>query len=234
VTIDVGAALRALPHFETFCSLDQLHGLAESLRGRDGFDVQVAGTSAGGVPIYDVGYGTGSIKALVVAGPQAQEVIGSLTVFSLMTLLRDGHPSVAHADVAWHIVPCIDPDAALVNEEWYLQPFSFESFVRGFYMPIRPDQVDFSFPIRHKQLVFDNPSHEARVLQAVLDRVRPDFYFTLHNYSALGGAWIVLNRDIGGLTTRVWRTCCTPKDSPCSSSRRGGWRRTGSAGSPRA
>jgi hypothetical protein len=195
--IDVDCVLRDLPHFETFCSLEQLHTLAESLRDDDRFDVRVAGTSVGGVPIYDVGFGKGAVKALVVAGPQAQEVIGSLTVFSLMSLLRNGHPALAEADVEWHIVPCIDPDAALLNEEWYLQPFSFESFVRGFYMPTRPDQVDFSFPIRHKQLVFDRPSHEARVLKEILDRVRPDFYFTLHNYAALGGAWIVLSRDIG-------------------------------------
>jgi hypothetical protein len=189
--------LPEIPRFETFCSLEQLHGLARELEADDRFRVAIAGRSRGDEPIYHVACGSGEVRALVVAGPQAQEPVGGLTVYSLMTLLRTGNPELLNAGVEWHLVPCIDPDAALLNEEWYTRPFSVESFIRGFYMQPRPEQVDFSFPIRHKRLVFDRPSVEARVLETILDDVAPDFYFTLHNYASMGGAWFILSRDIG-------------------------------------
>jgi hypothetical protein len=195
--IDVDAVLRDIPHRETLCTIAELHGLAEQLRSDDRFDVRVAGESVGGVPIYHVRFGSGAARVLVVGGPQAQEAIGTLTVFSLLSLLRDGHPELVRADVEWHVVPCIDPDANLLNEGWYTSPWTVEGYVREFWMNPRPQQVDFSFPIHHKRLAFDRPSREALVLKGVLDEVRPDFYYTLHHYGPLGGAWFAISRDLG-------------------------------------
>jgi hypothetical protein len=195
--IDVDLALRDLPHFEAFPTVAELHALAERLDRDSRFDVTVAGSSVNGLPIHHVRFGAGNTKALLVAGPQAMEPVGGLTVTGLTTLFEHGNSALTDADVEWHVVPCIDPDAALLNEGWYTQPYSVESYLRHFYMQPRPAQVDFSFPIEHKGMVFDRISHEARVLKDVFDTVRPDFYFTLHNYALpTGGTWFGFSRDV--------------------------------------
>lgn len=196
--IHVQEVIKRVPHFETFCSVEKLHELVERLRADSRFAVKVAGASVNGVPIHHVRFGKGSVKALFVGGPHAHEPIGSLTVYSLMKLLQQSHPALIEADVEWHIVPCIDPDGAILNEGWTQKPFTFDNFVRNDYLEPRPEQVDFSFPISYKKLVFNQISHEAKVLRDILDGVRPDYYFSLHNFGApLGGAWYALSRDIG-------------------------------------
>ncbi len=196
-SIDVQSVLRDLPHFETFCSVARLDGLVERLRADKRFVVEVAGKSRGGLPVHHVRFGRGAVKALLVAGPHPPETIGSLTVFAVMTLLQQGHRALTGAGVEWHIVPCIDPDSSRLNEGWTQQPFTPENFVRNFYLPTWLDQVDTSFPVTYKNLSMKNPpSQEGQVLQRVLDTVRPDFFFSLHNTFA-GGAFYYATRDLG-------------------------------------
>jgi len=193
--IDVKQALQGVPHFDTFCSVRQLHELTERLRADPRFTVTVAGTSEGGIPIYHVRYGQGSVKALFLAFPHCMEPIGGLTVYSLMSLLLQRCATLVEADVEWHIVPCIDPDGALLNEVW-TQNLSFDRFVKHYYMQTHREQADMSFPIAYKKLNWNQPSHGARILKSLLDKIRPDFFFDLHSTRA-GGAFYFLTRDIG-------------------------------------
>ena len=193
--IDVREAIQHVPHFDRFCSVAELQSLVERLREDSRFDVQVAGTSAAGIPIHHVRFGRGSVKALLVAYPHCKEPICGLTVYSLMTLLLQGERTLTNADVEWHIVPCIDPDGALLNEGWTQKPITMESYMRQFYVQALTDQVDGSFPIEHKRLRWTQPSREAAILQGLLDRIRPDFFYTLHN-AWTGGAFYYLSRDI--------------------------------------
>lgn len=193
--IDVEEILKEVPHFESFCSVQKLHELVARLQQDERFEVSIAGTSVNGVPIHHVRFGRGSVKALLVAFPHCKEPICGLTVFSLMILLQQGHPALLAADVEWHIVPCIDPDGALLNEGWTLQPITMRNYVKSFYVQAMRDQVDTSFPIEHKKLVWKEPAKEAKVLQQLLDRIRPDFFYSLHN-AWTGGAFFFLGRDI--------------------------------------
>jgi len=195
--IDVAGVLQAVPGFETFCSVEKLHNLVETLRADSNFQIKIAGTSVNGIPIHHVRFGKGSVKALVVAFPHCSEPIGSLTVFSLLTLLARGNRELTEADVEWHIVPCIDPDGALLNEGWTQQLFTLANHMRHFYKQQLRDQAECSFPIHHNRLVFDRPTKEARVLQGLLEEIRPDFYSSLHN-GVMGGAYFLISRDIGG------------------------------------
>lgn len=194
--IDIDAALEALPHFDGFPSVAGMAALAESLRGDPRFTVEVAGTSADGLPIHHISFGAGAVKVLVAAWVHCPEPIGGLTAAGLIDLLRQGHPAVAEADVEWHIVPCADPDGALLNEAWTQQPFSLQSYMRGLYNQEQADQIDGSFPIDYKNLHFDRPTREASVLKTVIDKVEPDFFFSLHNAFA-GGTFYLVRHDIG-------------------------------------
>jgi hypothetical protein len=190
----VAEILRELPHFDSFCSVGTLQALAEDLR-RDTATctVAVAGLSRNGLPIHHIRCGRGSLKALFVGFPHCDEPIGGLTTYGLITLLRQRNHELAAADVEWHIVPCIDPDGARLNEGWTQTAFTLESFLRNFHKQELADQADCSFPIRHKRLVFDAPTPEAAVLQRLLTDIRPDFYYPLHNAWA-GGAFFFFSR----------------------------------------
>ncbi len=113
--INVQDALRDLPHFETFCSVQKLHDQVETLRSDPRFVVSLAGTSGKGVPIHLVRYGQGSVKALVLGSPHVHVSIGSLAVFGLLNRVRTIR-RYCGSSVEWHIVPCIDPDGAILNE----------------------------------------------------------------------------------------------------------------------
>lgn len=194
--IAIDDALDALPGYDKFCSVAELQAFAEALRKDPRFTVEVAGTSAGGRPIDHIRFGQGEVKALFVSLLHCCEPIGGLTVHALMSLLKEGHPAVTGADVEWHIIPCADPDGALLNEGWSQQPITFERYMKGLYNQEAADQIDGSFPIDHKKLHFDAPTREAAVLKGVIDRIRPDFYFPLHN-ALIGGAFFLVAHDIG-------------------------------------
>jgi hypothetical protein len=193
--IDVQDVLRAMPHFETFCSVEKLHRLVDSLRGNPRFDINVLGTSENGIPIYHVRYGSGAVKALIVAFPHPNEPIGGLTVFSLLTLLAQQHPQLQRADVEWNIVPCIDPQGAMLNEGWSQQPFTFQNYMKHFHRQLLQHQVETTFPIHYKNLAFDRPVKETQILRDLIAKVRPDFYFSLHNTHACG-AYYCLTREM--------------------------------------
>jgi hypothetical protein len=100
-----------------------------------------------------------------------------------------------NAGVEWHIVPCIDPDGAILNEGWTQTAFTLANYMRNFHKQELQDQVEMSFPIEHKRLVFGRPVKEAKILQGLLEEIRPDFYHSLHN-AITGGAFFCLTRDI--------------------------------------
>jgi len=195
--IDVAAALEAVPHFDTFCSVEKLQSFVESLRTDSGdCEVEMLGRSGNGLPIHHIRYGRGSLKALFVAFPHPNEAIGGLTALSLLSLLRQRNRALVDADIEWHIVPCIDPDGAKLNEGWSQSAFSLDNYLRHFHRQENRDQVEYSFPISHKRLVFDRPTREANLLKGLIAKVMPDFYYSLHNSAGAGGAYYLLTRTI--------------------------------------
>jgi hypothetical protein len=196
--INVPAVLQQVPHFRTLCSVSKLREMAEELRSDPRFRVTIAGHSANGFPIHHVQFGRGSVKAMFVGFPHCMEPIGGLTAFSLMRMLQAGCPELIATDVDWHIVPCIDPDGAMLNEGWSQHAFALERYMRHYYVqPMCGGQVDASFPVAYKKLVFDQPTQEVQVLKSIIDSVVPDFYYSLHNSWAGGGAWFLVRRDLG-------------------------------------
>lgn len=194
--IDIEKLIEQLPVFNTFCSVDKLNALIEECQADERFTIDVPGTSEQGESIYHVQFGKGTTKVLIVAGPHADEPIGSLTVFSLLTLLKNSNEELLKQDVEWHIVPCIDPDGARLNEDWSQQAFTHKSFMKGFHKQVLNEQIDYSFPMNYKGCVFNQPTQEAKVLMKILDQTRPDFYSSLHNAHA-SGCFFVSSEDLG-------------------------------------
>lgn len=194
--INLEKLIEQLPVFDTFCSVDKLNALVEECQADERFRIDVPGTSEQGEPIYHVQFGKGATKVLIVAGPHVDEPIGSLTVFSLLTLLKNSNEELLTQDVEWHIVPCIDPDGARLNEGWTQQTFTHKNFMKHFHKQALNEQIDYSFSMDYKGVVFDQPTQEAQVLMKILDRTKPDFYSSLHNAHA-SGCFFVLSEDLG-------------------------------------
>ena len=130
--IDIDKLSEQLPVFDSFCSVDKLNALVEECQADKRFTIDVPGASQQGEPIYHVQFGQGTTKVLIVAGPHADEPIGSLTVFSLLTLLKNSNEELLKQDIEWHIVPCVDPDGAKLNEGWTQRPFTHKNFMKNF------------------------------------------------------------------------------------------------------
>jgi hypothetical protein len=194
--IDVDRVLAGIPHFDRLPAVADLEALVEPLRDDPRFAVEVAGTSRAGRPIHHVRFGSGGLKALVVAGPDTDEPIGFLTVASLLTLLREGEPALVDAGVEWHVVPCMHPDGAILNEGWTQQPFAMPAYVKNHYKPEHRAGVEWTFPIEYERLSWHEPSRETEVLAGLLREIRPDYYYALHN-GITGGAFFFFGRDVG-------------------------------------
>lgn len=193
---DLSAAIAAIPGIRHYPSVGDLRRLAEDLRSDERFSVAVAGVSPGGRPVHHLRFGNGAFKVLIFGFPHPNEPVGGATITSLVNMLRQDASPLAALDVAWHIVPCIDPDGASLNEGWFLAPFDIRLQMRNFHRPEINAQVESSFPIDYKRLRFGDPAPEALMLRSLLDGIRPDFYYALHNAAAGGGIWYLLDRAL--------------------------------------
>lgn len=146
------------------------------------------GTSRQGEPITMVSIGNGPKNALVFAGPHPNEPIGFLTVSALAARVTED--DMGHT---WHVIGCVDPDGARLNENWYDGPLDRERYLRGFYRPPMDEQVEWVFP---------DGMPETRAVRDVIDEVRPDLLCTLHN-AELGGVFYYVTENRPDLVERL-------------------------------
>ncbi|MFE4196966.1 M14 family zinc carboxypeptidase [Paenarthrobacter sp. NPDC056912] len=156
------------------------------------------GTSRLGEPIPLYSFGAGTKNHLIVAGVHPNEPIGAIMALHLAQALVDGDTFVNGLDAQWHIVPCIDPDGARLNENWFARPNDRCYYGRNFYRPARDEQVEWSFPTDYKEAYFDKVTPESQALMRAIDHVKPDLYVALHN-GEMGGVYYYLSRPVDEL-----------------------------------
>jgi hypothetical protein len=79
-----------------------------------------------------------------------------------------------------------DPDGLALNEGWFKGGFSPLRYALEFYRPPHREQVEWSFPVDYKTLRFTTPAPETSAVMAVMERVRPRFFYSLHNAGFCG------------------------------------------------
>ncbi|WP_152360226.1 M14 family zinc carboxypeptidase [Microlunatus speluncae] len=133
-------------------------------------------------------------EALAFGLPHPNEPIGGLTALHLARRLVEDAELRGRLDHRWRIIACIDPDGLRLNEGWLKGPFTREHYARNFYRPAGHDQVEWTYPLNHRDAYFDASIPETQALMRLIDRHRPELVCSLHN-SELGGVYYYLSRS---------------------------------------
>jgi len=86
----------------------------------------------------------------------------------------------------------VDPDGARLNEGWFKGPFTPLNYALNYYRPPGYQQIEWTFPVKYKTLVWDKPIPETRALMRIMEDVKPQFVYSLHN-SDLGGVYFYVS-----------------------------------------
>ncbi|GAA3685655.1 hypothetical protein GCM10022267_85600 [Lentzea roselyniae] len=192
--------LTCVPEIDRVCTVDEANSAVDELvaEAPSVCRVRRIGTSRQGEPLRLLSVGHGARNALVIGCPHPNEPIGLLTVTHLARLiastpdLRDG------IDFVWHFIPCIDPDGTRLNEGWFAGPHTIREYHSQFYRPALRDQPEWTFPVLDERACFDRTLPETEALARVIDDLRPDFQYSLHN-ADFGGVFFILGKDVPGL-----------------------------------
>lgn len=185
---DLPPLLERVPDYREFLGLGELDARMRTLAAEfPGLvRIETVGASREGRPIELVTVGHGRTPALLAGAPHPNEPIGTLTVESLCRLLCEDDRLRAQLDVTLHAIPVADPDGFALNEGWFKGTFSPLRYALGFYRPPHREQFEWSFPVDYKTLQFTTPTPEAAAAMRVMERVRPRFFYSLHNAGFCG------------------------------------------------
>ncbi|MFC4531975.1 M14 family zinc carboxypeptidase [Sphaerisporangium dianthi] len=202
--MDVRELMRRVPELDRFPGVDEMHADLDEAAARHPGLVRLRriGTSRLGEPLRVLTVGAGSRDALIIGGPHPNEPIGSLTVSRLTRLLCEDAALREGLGYRWHLIPCVDPDGARLNEGWYARPGDRRHYARHFYRPAWRDQVEWTFPISGDGYVFDRSLPETEALMRLMDELRPALVYSLHN-GEYSGAYFYLNRRDRALAARL-------------------------------
>jgi hypothetical protein len=190
---DVLNIIHDVPDYQVFLTVDELKASTHQLADRHPNTVEILpiGQSRQGDPIEAIKIGKGPKKALLFAMPHPNEPIGSMMLEYWSLRLAEDDALRESLGYTWYLVKCIDPDGTRLNEGWFKGPFSIENYARHYYRPPSFQQVAWTFPIDYKTLHFHDPLPETQALMALIEEVRPDFMYSLHN-SDFGGVYFYI------------------------------------------
>ncbi len=188
--MDLQQIARDIPDYPVFLTVDELHASTRQLRAAypDLTELRVVGQTRRGDPLELLTIKGGERQAFVFGGPHPNEPIGTMTIEYLTRRLCEDATLRDELGYTWHFIKTIDADGMRLNEGWFKGPFTPTNYARHFFRPAMFDQVEWTFPIEYKTLRFDQPLPETQALMRVIDEVKPDFIYSLHN-AGFGGVY---------------------------------------------
>ncbi len=188
-----GKVVEEVPDYKVFHTVDELNASSEKLAHEHPTKAEIfnIGKSRKGESIKALKIGRGKKTALLFGFPHPNEPIGSMTLEYLSWKLAEDE-ALAKLDFTWYIVKCIDPDGARLNEGWFKGPFTPLNFALNYYRPPGYQQIEWTFPIEYKTLVWNKPIPETKALMNIIDDTKPQFMYSLHN-SGFGGVYFYVS-----------------------------------------
>lgn len=133
--------------------------------------------------------GRGERNALLFGCPHPNEPIGAMLLEYLSRRLAEDAALREALGYTWYIVKAWDADGLVKNEGWLKGPFRIYSYTRHFFRPAGTAQVDWTFPVDYKRLHFHDVLPETQAMMELIDRIRPEFIYALHNAGFGGTYW---------------------------------------------
>ncbi len=180
--------IEAVPKYEDFLTVDELNESSRMLTEKHPDLVKFfqIGKSTCGEPIYTLKVGEGESKAILIGFPHPNEPVGSLTIEFFSKMLVENKSLREQLNFTWYFIKVADVDGARLNEGWFKGRYENVKYVLNLYRPPTNKQVDRNFPIEYKTLKWDKPIPETKAIMNLIDRVKPNFIFSLHNDSFSG------------------------------------------------
>jgi hypothetical protein len=189
---NISEVIGSVPNYKEFLTVDELDNSSRKLaEEHEEVELLNLGSSSLGRPILCLKIGKGKKNALLFAFPHPNEPIGSLTVEFLSGYLSENPEVTKDIGYTWYLIKAIDPDGAILNEGWFKGKFDPFKYAKNYYRPPGHEQIEWTFPIEYKKLVFSNPPPETQALMKLIEEKKPDFMFSLHNAGFCGVYWYV-------------------------------------------
>lgn len=193
--MDIRAYMASVPEMDRFYTVDELHQAMRDVADAypDLASLRRIGTSRLGEPLHLLSIGSGSRNAFIFGMPHPNEPIGAMMVVHLTRLLCEDAALREALDYTWHFIPTVDPDGSRLNEGWFAGPFKRSHYARHFFRPASHQQVEWTFPFSYKRAFFDTVLPETLALMRVIDELKPELMYSLHN-AEYGGVYYYLSR----------------------------------------
>ncbi|PVZ14722.1 M14 family zinc carboxypeptidase [Actinomycetospora cinnamomea] len=193
----LAAEIAAVPPRRTLASADELAAASARLAAEypEVVTHRRVGTSGLGEPLTALTIGDAADRpcALIIGLPHPNEPVGGLTALHLARRVAEDDALRSRLGLTWHVVTCIDPDGLRLNEGWLAGPFTREHYARHLYRQAGTEQIEWSFPLAHKEAWFDAVLPETLALMRLIDEHRPALMASLHN-AEVGGVYHYLSR----------------------------------------
>jgi|Deesub1362B_J571_1020462.scaffolds.fasta_scaffold00005_158 uncharacterized short protein YbdD (DUF466 family) len=188
--------IEKIPEYKSFKTVDELDESIFRLRDKypDLVEVFNAGKTRAGETIYAVKIGKGKLNALLFGCPHPNEPIGTLMLDYLLWRLAEYEDLRNLFNYTFHVVVVADKDGLRLNEGWLKGPFTILNYAMNYYRPAGNKQVEWTFPIKYKNLEFNDPLPETRALMNIIEEKHPDFIYSLHN-AGFGGVYYYITAE---------------------------------------
>lgn len=209
--------LNKIPQYSAFLTVDEMDKsslqLAEDYP--DAVKIFKAGKSRNNHPIYCLKIGNGSKKALAYGCPHPNEPIGAMMLEYFSKALAENKEFREVLDYTWYIIKSCDPDGTKLNEGWFKGPYTIYNYAKNFFRPAMNQQVEWTFPIDYKDLHFNKPIAETKVLMDIIDEIKPEFIYSLHN-AGFGGAFWYITKKFGKEVYKAYHNASIEQGVPLS------------------
>ena len=158
----------------------------------------IAGYSQENRPLYALKIGNGPKNAMILGCPHPNEPIGAMMLEAFTRILCEDEALRQELPFTFYVIKTWDADGLRRNEGWFNPPYTLYQYARNFYRPASTQQVEWTFPLDYKTLHFNAPLPETKAVMALIEQVKPDLLFSLHN-SAFGGAFWYVNEKSDAL-----------------------------------
>lgn len=194
--MNIEEIVKNVPDYKYFLTVDELDESTLQLEKEfpDVVTVFEAGKSRKGHPILCSKIGNGEKKALCFALPHPNEPIGAMTIEYLSRALAENEEFRKSTGYTWYFMKCVDPDGTKLNEEWFRGPYNIYNYTKNFFRPGSVEQVEWTFPVHYKKLKFNSPMPETEAIMNVIQNVKPDFMYSLHNAGFGGAYWYITHQ----------------------------------------